>query len=124
MAGSKRIQGRIHLKGTTVESRLQQAFDLLDNGKAWSQGRYARDKNEKATFVRGDDAVSFCSVGALARVWDCEIVAQNGGFAKDFTRLAKAAKAKGFNSASSLNDDPKTTFELIVDLFAAAIEQS
>lgn len=107
-----------------MESRLPQAFDLLDGGKAWSKGRYARNKNGQACFIKSEDAVSFCGVGSLARAWYVEVTdLEDKGFGADLERLAKAAKAKGFNSASGLNDDAKTDFQLVTDWFAAAIEE-
>ncbi len=56
------------MKPTTVRETLVAARALIEKG--WCQGVYARDSSGLTTKVWGDQAVSFCAIGALFCVMD------------------------------------------------------
>lgn len=46
----------------------QQALSLLDGGKQWIQGQFARNAEGRIAAATDADACSFCAMGAIRRV--------------------------------------------------------
>ena len=58
----------------TVQDVLQKSLEIMgENGQHWTRGGFAKDKDGVDIDPLHDDAVCFCSAGAIVRVtggWD------------------------------------------------------
>lgn len=56
---------------------LRKAKALIDTPEKWTQGTYARDSQDNASSILGDQACKFCSLGALHKVSDSVYFSMN-----------------------------------------------
>ncbi len=98
--------------GPSVLDVLVDARGLVQAG--WTQGAYARNAAGKCTIPSDSDAVSFCALGALAK-----LVSRESWL---FTPARKALEsALGTTAVSEWNDEPGRTREEVLAVFDGAI---
>lgn len=101
------------MKTSTV---LKRAKRLLET-KGWTQGWYARDKGGNETSPLSDEAVCFCSVGAVERAAGADY-AYAYAFAID--KLV-ASLPRGWTRVPEYSDAPRRTKAQVLALFDRAI---
>lgn len=100
---------------------LTRAREILTPPKAWTRGTLARDKNHNSTNLYGEDAICFCSIGAIVRA--AHQLNAHEAEAEALLQLSNVIvagkKQKVF--ISDFNDDPDTTHTDVLNLFDRAI---
>jgi len=94
---------------------LKDARDLIAN-KGWSQGTWGRDEFGNSTQGVNDRTCSFCTMGAIYAA---------GKFDLHSTKIDRFVRALGFEGEGSViswNDNPRTTWEKVLDRFDVAIK--
>jgi hypothetical protein len=100
---------------------IEKAIELMDQYK-WTQGSYARDKQENPEETFSRYACSFCALGFLGRArYELKVVE---GYERAAESLVEAALPEGYFNIAGYNDDPSTTKEDILNLFRKANESS
>jgi len=92
----------------SVADDLMAARDLLDGGRAWTQGSVARNAQGKAVAARSAQAVRWCATGALYAV---------AGSARAHDVMWRAG---GRRTVAGIND-AAASFEPVADLLDDAI---
>jgi hypothetical protein len=100
----------------TVVETLKAALKKFRNGKAWTQGAMAKDKNGEYTSPKRKNAVSFCAYGAVE--------AAGGRKKLALAFLDAAARNSGRDCAIDFNDHDGRTFAEVKDLFKSAIKSA
>lgn len=98
---------------------IERAIELLEQ-YGWTKGVYARDKDLNPTNSYGQDACSFCALGALGRAAH-ELDLDNT--IPEFL-VAKYLPVSFSVNIAAYNDDDRTTKEDIIALFRKANEHS
>lgn len=91
---------------------LIQARSFIDTPEKWTKGHYALNANGKPVSEQGDEAVCFCTAGALNRAGD-------NGYVKQ--KLARLAEDRGYMGVANFNDANRTTHADVMALFDKAI---
>lgn len=91
-------------------------LDIFTSKDKWTKGFYARDKYGQKCFEGSTDATCYCILGAIKKVYyGLPVEVDN--------KLETALKKLHPNSSGNyvhFNDDPKTTFEDIIELIKEA----
>lgn len=102
----------------TVCSVLKRAREIISDPSKWTTSSYARDKNGDITSPNYDDAVCFCSLGAVRRAarelgqssWDAQ------------TRLESVAK-KLFHGYTVVDVNDAMGHDSVIAMFDEAIKE-
>jgi len=97
----------------TVVETLKAALKKFRNGKAWTQGTLAKDKDGNTVPPKSKRAVSFCALGAVEAV---------GGRVEAARRCLNGVAPYG--DVIGFNDNGNRTFPEIKDLFKNAIKSA
>lgn len=100
----------------TIYSALKAARELISDPKRWVQGCNARTQEGAYVYSSDPEAYCFCSYGALLKVAPSWLAEDALDALSEFS-LAEYGKA-----TIRLNDDPKTTHAMVLELFDQAIE--
>lgn len=104
---------------TAVVAILKAAREIVADKSRWTVGEYARSKHGYRCDPDHPRAVSFCSIGAIAKVCMKKVsVVEDGYPAAQFLRAA--AKEAGYSNVPALND--RANHEAAVKMFDRAIE--
>ena len=107
-----------HPRPDSVRAILLAATDLLDRPGAWTQHELARDADGDVTGPSKDNAVSWCTIGAIMRV------ARTDERADARARLAKTLERAGHDSdITCWNDAPERTQTEVVAMLRRVAEE-
>ena len=86
----------------TVEI-LEKARALISDKNRWAKGYFAKDKAGRNCSTRSQDAVCFCSLGALCKVMDIHFMDVTGKPATEALRkeVPAGTDIAGFNDSGS-----------------------
>lgn len=104
-----------------VRDILNAAADLLEKPGAWTQGYYANRDDGGHTDALSDDAVCWCSLGAIARVAGAYPESDRGGPA--FEAADVLEKVVG-SYVADFNDKTGRTQAEVVAAFRKAAEEA
>ena len=90
------------------KTKPKKAHELLSDPSKWTRGTYARNASGQRCPPKSAEAVCFCAVGAIDRVYSAHSNAEN--------RLDEAVRELGYDSIVYWNDTPKRTFAEVRDL--------
>jgi hypothetical protein len=99
---------------TKPSEALRAARELLSDPKRWTKFSMAKNAKKIDVSPFSDEAVCFCSLGALERVSDCPVTQGDASY----KHLKKGAN-RGW--VDTWNDDPDTTHRDIIKGFDLAI---
>jgi len=97
----------------TVEI-LKAARQVISDAKSWTQGTFARDANGKVASIRFGDC--FCSVGAIAKVTDRNLVEPCPRAVIEALGVRSHAELARFNDSHTHSE--------VLDLFDRAIARA
>jgi hypothetical protein len=103
----------------TAEQVLVAGLELISDPKRWTKGAWARDKRGFGVGSCTEEAVCWCSDGAVNKV----INGKNLPLELEVERaLGQAAQRRGFNSFVGFNDHCTKTHEDVIAMWRDAIE--
>ena len=94
---------------------LKAARDLISDPARWTQNLFARDKDGKRADPQSDEAVCFCSFGAIERFTGCKTLSEVEGHLDNVCGRLFGTNVISFN-------DTRTHAEVLA-LFDAAIAE-
>jgi hypothetical protein len=106
-----------------IKETLQKALAILDDESHWTKRASARDAAGRSVDVLSGEAVSFCLIGAVSKALDTYPgVTQLSTEYQIWNVLLEAVRSKYPNhSASSFNDNPRTTLQDVHTILKVAI---